>query len=117
MGLASFVASKTYKNFMSKVYGWGAAIVIMGALFKINHYTGADYMLIVGLSPKQRSSFSQHLSLLMLNLTGAWFILNLQECTMAAPVLPELHHISCHIKQLPGVGRYAYKIQNWSRTD
>ena len=50
MGLASFVAGKGYKNFMSKVYGWGAAIVIMGALFKINHYTGADQMLIVGLS-------------------------------------------------------------------
>jgi gliding motility-associated protein GldL len=50
MGLASFVASKGYKNFMSKVYGWGAAIVILGALFKINHYGGADQMLIVGLS-------------------------------------------------------------------
>jgi gliding motility-associated protein GldL len=50
MGLSSFVASRGYKNFMSKVYGWGAAIVILGALFKINHYTGADIMLIVGLS-------------------------------------------------------------------
>jgi gliding motility-associated protein GldL len=50
MGLASFVASKTYKSFMSKVYGWGAAIVILGALFKINHYTGADIMLIIGLT-------------------------------------------------------------------
>lgn len=34
---------------MAKLYGWGAAVVIIGALFKINHYTGADYMLIVGL--------------------------------------------------------------------
>jgi gliding motility-associated protein GldL len=50
MGLASFVASKTYKSFMSKVYGWGAALVILGALFKINHYTGADIMLIIGLT-------------------------------------------------------------------
>lgn len=50
MGLSSFVASRGYKNFMSKVYGWGAAIVILGALFKINHYTGADIMLILGLS-------------------------------------------------------------------
>lgn len=49
MGLASFVSGKAYKNFMSKVYGWGAAIVILGALFKINHYTGANEMLIVGL--------------------------------------------------------------------
>ncbi|PIY32037.1 MAG: gliding motility protein GldL, partial [Bacteroidetes bacterium CG_4_10_14_3_um_filter_42_6] len=35
---------------MSFVYGWGASVVLMGALFKINHYTGADEMLIVGLS-------------------------------------------------------------------
>jgi len=50
MGLASFVSSRGYKNFMSKIYGWGAAIVILGALFKINHYAGADIMLIIGLS-------------------------------------------------------------------
>ena len=49
MGLASFVSGKAYKNFMSKVYGWGAAIVILGALFKINHYSGANEMLIIGL--------------------------------------------------------------------
>jgi gliding motility-associated protein GldL len=49
MGLASFVSGRVYKNFMSKVYGWGAAVVILGALFKINHYTGADIMLILGL--------------------------------------------------------------------
>ncbi|MCD4679260.1 MAG: gliding motility protein GldL, partial [Bacteroidales bacterium] len=34
---------------MAKLYGWGAAVVILGALFKINHYTGANAMLIVGL--------------------------------------------------------------------
>jgi gliding motility-associated protein GldL len=34
---------------MAKLYGWGASVVILGALFKINHYQGADYMLIVGL--------------------------------------------------------------------
>ncbi len=34
---------------MAKVYGLGASVVLMGALFKINHYPGADYMLIVGL--------------------------------------------------------------------
>ncbi len=50
MSLSSFVSSRFYKNFMSKVYGWGAALVIMGALFKINHYTGADIMLIIGLT-------------------------------------------------------------------
>ncbi len=35
---------------MSKLYGIGAAIVIVGALFKINHYNYANEMLIVGLS-------------------------------------------------------------------
>jgi len=34
---------------MAKLYGIGAAIVILGALFKIQHWTFADEMLIVGL--------------------------------------------------------------------
>ncbi len=49
MALLDFVKTKKYKNFMAKLYGWGAAVVIIGALFKINHYTGADIMLIIGL--------------------------------------------------------------------
>ncbi len=49
MGINSLVRSKGFKSFMAKLYGWGAAIVILGALFKINHYPGADLMLIVGL--------------------------------------------------------------------
>lgn len=44
------VNSKRFKNFMAKLYGWGASVVILGALFKINHYAGADIMLILGLS-------------------------------------------------------------------
>ena len=35
---------------MAKLYGLGAAVVIVGALFKIQHYPGAGYMLIAGLS-------------------------------------------------------------------
>ena len=34
---------------MPKVYGWGAAIVILGAMFKIMHWPGANLMLILGL--------------------------------------------------------------------
>lgn len=49
MGLFSFVKSRKYKKIMSFVYGWGATVVLIGALFKINHYPGADEMLIVGL--------------------------------------------------------------------
>ena len=50
MGINSLVRTKKFKNFMSKLYGWGAAVVILGALFKINHYPGAEWMLIIGLS-------------------------------------------------------------------
>lgn len=41
--------SKGWKNFMAKLYGIGAAVVIVGALFKIQHWKGADIMLIAGL--------------------------------------------------------------------
>ena len=47
--LDNLVRSKGYKNFMSKLYGWGASAVIIGALFKINHWPGAVPMLIVGM--------------------------------------------------------------------
>lgn len=47
--LDNIVRSKTYKNFMSKLYGWGAAVVIVGALFKINHWPGGTVMLIIGM--------------------------------------------------------------------
>lgn len=49
MGIFQFAKTRTYRNFMSKLYGWGASVVILGALFKINHYPGADIMLIIGL--------------------------------------------------------------------
>ena len=34
---------------MTKLYGWGASLVILGALFKIQHYTGAGVMLMLGM--------------------------------------------------------------------
>jgi gliding motility-associated protein GldL len=42
-------AELLFKTIMPKVYGIGAAVVIVGALFKILHLTGADQMLMVGL--------------------------------------------------------------------
>lgn len=42
--------SKGWKKFMAKLYGWGAAIVILGALFKIQHWPGAGLMLTIGLT-------------------------------------------------------------------
>ena len=41
--------AKWYKLMMPKLYGWGAAVVILGALFKIEHLPGASYMLMAGL--------------------------------------------------------------------
>ncbi len=41
---------KKFKEFMAKLYGFGAAIVIIGALFKIEHMPFASEMLIIGLS-------------------------------------------------------------------
>ena len=43
------VTSKAYKETTAKLYGMGAAVVIVGALFKINHWPGAGPMLIVGM--------------------------------------------------------------------
>lgn len=42
--------SKGWKLFMSKLYGFGAAIVIVGAMFKIMHWPGAGPMLVIGLT-------------------------------------------------------------------
>ena len=41
--------SKQWKLFMAKLYGIGAAVVIVGALFKIMHWPGAGPMLVLGL--------------------------------------------------------------------
>lgn len=49
MSLSEFVQSPAYKKVMGKVYGWGAALVLLGALFKIQHYPFASEMLIVGM--------------------------------------------------------------------
>jgi gliding motility-associated protein GldL len=43
------VNGKRFKTFMARLYGIGASVVILGALFKILHWDGADYMLILGL--------------------------------------------------------------------
>ena len=48
-GLEKVTEAKWYKLMMPKLYGWGAAIVILGALFKIEHLPGASYMLMAGL--------------------------------------------------------------------
>jgi len=45
----SFFESTKFKTGMKYVYGYGGAIVIIGAMFKIQHWPGAGIMLIAGL--------------------------------------------------------------------
>lgn len=49
MGLAQMTQGKGFKQFMAKLYGFGAAIVIVGALFKIQHWPFSGVLLTVGL--------------------------------------------------------------------
>ena len=49
MGFFDFNKTRGYRNLMAKVYGLGASVVLIGALFKINHYGGADAFLAIGL--------------------------------------------------------------------
>lgn len=50
MGFIQALQSKKGKTFMGYLYGWGAAIVIVGAMFKIQHWPGAGAMLVSGLT-------------------------------------------------------------------
>ena len=48
-GNGGFFASRKYKLFVKYLSGFGASVVIVGALFKIMHWPGCDIMLILGL--------------------------------------------------------------------
>ncbi|MDP6921556.1 MAG: gliding motility protein GldL [Lutibacter sp.] len=41
--------SKRVKKLFNYAYGWGAAVVIIGALFKIQHWPGGGTMLTIGM--------------------------------------------------------------------
>ena len=47
--MANFTESHKWKFFMKYLYGWGAAVVLVGALFKLTHWPGANIMLTIGL--------------------------------------------------------------------
>ncbi|MCQ2193476.1 MAG: gliding motility protein GldL [Paludibacteraceae bacterium] len=49
MGVSDFLTSPAGKKMTGIAYGFGASIVIIGALFKIQHYPGAGIMLGVGM--------------------------------------------------------------------
>lgn len=47
--IGELVQSEKWKKLMAYVYGWGAAVVLAGALFKIQHWPGASVMLTLGM--------------------------------------------------------------------
>jgi len=49
MSLNEIMQSKGFKSILAKVYSYGASIVVLGALFKIQHWPGAGFMLSTGL--------------------------------------------------------------------
>ena len=49
MTFAEFAETKKFKTLMNYVYSLGAAVVIAGALFKIMHWSGANFMLVAGM--------------------------------------------------------------------
>ena len=57
----SFLETRGFKKFMGKLYGFGASVVIIGALFKIQHYPGANIMLPLGLGMEAIIFFFQGL--------------------------------------------------------
>jgi gliding motility-associated protein GldL len=50
MNISEIVQSSGWKSFMAKLYGFGASIVIIGAMFKIMHWPFAGFMITLGLS-------------------------------------------------------------------
>jgi gliding motility-associated protein GldL len=49
MNITEIVESPRWKRFMGYVYGWGASVVLLGALFKIQHWAHAGTLLTVGM--------------------------------------------------------------------
>ncbi len=49
MGISEITQGKQFKSFMVRLYGWGASIVIVGALFKIQHWPFSGFFLVLGL--------------------------------------------------------------------
>lgn len=49
MNIGEIIRSKRWKILMGYVYGWGAALVLIGALFKLQHWNHSGIMLTIGL--------------------------------------------------------------------
>ncbi len=49
MNIGEILKSKRWKVLMGYVYGWGASLVLVGALFKLQHWNHSGIMLTIGL--------------------------------------------------------------------
>ena len=49
MNVGEMLKSKRWKSLMGYVYGWGASLVLIGALFKLEHWNHSGIMLTIGL--------------------------------------------------------------------
>lgn len=49
MNIGEIIKSKRWKALMGYVYSWGASVVLIGALFKLEHWNYSGIMLTVGL--------------------------------------------------------------------
>ncbi len=49
MNVGEIIRSKRWKVLMGYVYGWGASLVLIGALFKLQHWNHSGIMLTIGL--------------------------------------------------------------------
>lgn len=47
--IQKLVQTKVFKKLLARLYGWGASVVVLGALFKLQHWNGAGIMLATGL--------------------------------------------------------------------
>jgi gliding motility-associated protein GldL len=50
MSISDIVQTEGWRKFMAKLYGLGAAVVLLGALFKIQHWPLAGLMLTIGMT-------------------------------------------------------------------
>jgi len=49
MNIGELIKTKRWKTFMGYVYGWGASVVMIGALFKLEHLKYSGLLLSIGL--------------------------------------------------------------------
>ncbi len=49
MNLGEIFRTKRWKTFMGYIYGWGASVVMIGALFKLQHWQYSGLFLTIGL--------------------------------------------------------------------